>query len=250
MKKAFIVTSAIEISTEPALSYCETRNCFTKEERLAQTIETIANIDFHSKDDTVIYLLDISTDCEFYKNLFSYQHNLKYINVKDEFPEIFHIVRTHPNKGFCETTITKAFFKKYYNELIEFDYFFKISGRYGVEESFNTDICNTENLNKMFFKKSCDIGWSDDYNYTFLDDGIRIQSMAVCTVIFGWGRCYLDKMIDIYTVANYFLYTIKNNNISMEQSLHRLTRPYDDDIIETYWIIYGRGGCNGEYFRY
>ena len=253
MKKAFIITSAIEIPAEPSLSYCEKRNVFTTDERARQTINTIASIDSHSKNDTVIYLIDISSDSEYFRNLFSYQSNLRYISVKDEFPEIFDIVRTHNNKSYCETLITKCFFKKYYDELTEFDYFFKMSGRYVLDGTFDINICNDHNLSKMFFKNPMKWCWIDVWNHSIFDTGPetgRHVNEAYCTVIFGWGRQVLDRMIDIYTVSNYLLGYEYNALLSMEQFFHYLTRPYIDDIIETDWMVYGHCGCTGEFFRY
>jgi uncharacterized radical SAM superfamily protein len=77
MKKAFIVTSSIEVNNNHPLSYSPVRSYFSNEERFRQTIMTVASLDLISDSETVIYILDTSENWSTYKAQLSYQKNLK-----------------------------------------------------------------------------------------------------------------------------------------------------------------------------
>ena len=113
MKKAFIVTSSIEVNNNHPLSYSPVRSYFSNEERFRQTIMTVASLDLISDSETVIYILDTSENWSTYKAQLSYQKNLKFISVKDEFPEIYNTVTTHPQKSHCECLALSKFIRKY-----------------------------------------------------------------------------------------------------------------------------------------
>ena len=140
MKLAFIITSCIEVKNEHPLTYSKVRSYFSNEERFRQTITTVASLDALTKNDSTIYLVDTSEHCEPYRNNFWYQPNLKFISIKEEFPEIFDIVTSHPNKSYCECLILHTVMTKYKEEFLAYDYVLKISGRYFSDSSFDKDI--------------------------------------------------------------------------------------------------------------
>ena len=113
MKKAFIVTSSIEVNNNNPLTYSTVRSYFSNEERLRQTIMTIASLDLVSDTETTIYILDTSENWQQYRDQLLYQKNLKFISIKEEFPDIYEIVTTHPQKSYCECLSVSTFIRKY-----------------------------------------------------------------------------------------------------------------------------------------
>ena len=81
MKKAFLITSVIDIDTSAPLTYSNIRSVFDKEERLRQTIFSVTSLDLVSDNDCTFFLIDLSDNNENYENTFSFQKNLKYISV-------------------------------------------------------------------------------------------------------------------------------------------------------------------------
>jgi hypothetical protein len=136
MKKAIIITSAIEVNNNYPLTYSPVRSHFTSEERFRQTVSTIAAFDQASDENTTIYLLDVSENSAVYSVLLRYQTNLKFISIKESIPEIWEEVTTHKNKSYCEQTIIYCFLEKYKEELSQYDYYIKFSGRYPNLVSF------------------------------------------------------------------------------------------------------------------
>jgi len=253
MKKAFIVTSYINAENTAPLTYSANRTFFSKEERLRHTIMTIASLDKAGDDETFIYLVDISDNWEEYKNLFWFQRNLKFVSVKNEFPEIYEEVRTHPNKSHCECLILATFMRAYKEDLRQYDFQFKMSGRYFLDSSFNLNHCTEENSNKIFFKKPLAFEWNDSWGYDILDRR-DIQGdnklRQYCPVLFCWSKPYQDKFCDMFTAIAYILTQPKMINMDIETLGYFFTRPYEEDIIETDWLVYGFVGTDGQFWRY
>lgn len=245
MKTAYIITSAIESTSSP-LTYSKTRSYFDSEERLRQTVMTVASLDQVSDHNTTLYLLDMSDNWEKYSEFFKYQTNLKFISVKHEFPKIYNEVTTHANKSRGETLATRHFLKSYETELKEYDVLVKISGRYFLDKSFDPSILSTD---KIFFKHPRAFEWQDWWNY----DAVRINNgntlNQYCSLMFGWGREHFDTFLKIYTDMSNFLVLPAMQHYDIETLLYYYTRKLEQHIVETDWTVYGWLGPSGKFIR-
>jgi hypothetical protein len=253
MKKAFIVTSSIEVNNDYPLSYSHARSFFSAEERLRQTVMTVSSIDTVSPEDTQIYIVDTSENYHIYENFFCWQPNVRYISVRKEFPDVHKLITTHRNKSYCETLLMSTFIRAYQAELKQFDYFFKFSGRYFLDRSFNDSLLNEHNTNCLFFKHPLAFEWSDSWGYGIVD--LRAQQgdntlRQYCTVLYGWGRGYHDRMLDLLTAVAPMLNSSRMSSLDIETLSYYLTRPWSNDIIETDWTVTGWLGASGEFMRY
>ena len=253
MKTAFIITSTINADNKFPLTYSPTRSYFSAEERLRQTIFTVNSIDqATNRDDTVIYLVDSSPDWGNYIRSFLHQPNLKFISFDFDHPEINQIVNTHPNKTRCESLIMSTILNRFKKELEEFDYVFKVSGRYFVDSSFDINILEN-NPDKIFYKKYSEHDWQDHWGYDMVDRR-SIQGdnklRQYCSVLFGWGKKYQTQFADMYTTMASMLSQSHMHQYDIETLGYYFTRPYEADIIETDWIVNGWHGADGKYVRY
>lgn len=253
MKKAFIITSAIEVDNDFPLTYSATRTHFASVDRFRHTTFTVACLDALAKEDSTFFIIDISDNYDQYKSVLSYQRNLVFVSVKEEFPEIHKTVKEHSNKSHCESLMLIKFFEKYKPVLEQYDYFFKISGRYFTDSSFDISICNEENLGKVFFKSPLKFDWIDGWNYQMVDRR-HLQGenklYQYCSVLYGFGREYLHKFIDIYRVMTVFTDHPNGIRYDVETLLYFFTRDFEADIVEVPWTVYGWDGTSGTFLRY
>lgn len=252
MSVAFIITSCIEVKNEHPLTYSNTRSYFSSEERLRQTITTVACLDSLLKSNVTIYLVDASEHWGNYKANFWYQPNLKFVSVKEEFPEIFDVVTSHPNKSFCECTLLEAFMNKYRDELLAHDYTLKISGRYFLDSSFSTEIFDQYNQDKIFFKRPLSAEWQDWWGYSMVD--LRRQQnnnyiYQYCSVVFGFGRQQFEYMLNVVRQIKDTLADTRNHHYDLETLSYFYTRN-NNNIVHTDWIVYGFQGPDGRFVRY
>lgn len=254
MKKAFIVSSLIEVDNSNKLTYSDVRSYFSNIDRLRHTVVSIASIDsLRDNDNCTIFLLDASIDYKKYKGVFSYQTNLKFISVAEEFPEILDIVNTHPSKTYCENLIILTFIEKYKQQLLEYDYIVKMSGRYFIDGSFDLSILNENNLDKLIFKNHIKFDWVDDWHYPLIDNRKEQQDNKVYifpSTIYAFGKNKFEQMHDIYKVISIFTDHKNGIHYDLESLLYFFTRQYKDNIIETDWKIYGWSGTDGTFLRY
>ena len=252
MKKAFIITSAIEVDNNFPLTYSDKRSHFSNEERLRQTIMSIAFVD-RLRDDITIYLLDTSKDWTKFRDLFRYQRNLKFISVAEEFPDIHEKVTTHPNKSYCECLMMSHFLRKYKMEFMQYDFVFKLSGRYFLDGSFDIGICSEENSNKIFYKRPLEFEWRDEWNYNLVDrrkeQGTNTLRQYV-SILFGWTKPHYDHFLDMFTGMSCLLNQPSYSHLDIETLGYYFTRPFEQDIIENEWIVYGWDGASGKFWRY
>lgn len=252
MKKAFIITSAIEVDNNFPLTYSDKRSFFSNEERLRQTIMSIAFVD-RLRDDITIYLLDTSRDWTKFRDLFRYQRNLKFISVADEFPDIHEKVTTHPNKSYCECLMMSHFLRKYKTEFDQYDFVFKLSGRYFLDSSFDIGICIQENADKIFYKRPLEFEWRDEWNYRLVDrrkeQGTNTLRQYV-SILFGWTKPHYNHFLDMFTGMACLLNQPSYSHLDIETLGYYFTRPFEKDIIENEWIVYGWDGASGKFWRY
>lgn len=253
MKKAFIITSAIEVSNDHPLTYSSVRSIFSADDRLRHTVMTVAALDMLSDSDTTIYLLDTSDNWLQYRNTFLYQKNLKFISVRDEFPEVHQTITSHPNKSHCETLLLATFMRAYKVELEQYDFLIKMSGRYFLDSSFDTSIFNVYNKDKIFYKKPREYAWNDSWGYDMVDNRAEQGNQMLrqyCSVVFGWGKGYNPQFLDMFTGAAEILSQESCKHYDIETLGYFFTRPFKNDIIETDWIVYGWHGTDGQFMRY
>lgn len=253
MKKALMVTSVIDTDNSYPLTYSQTRSFFSNEERLRQTISTICMLDHICDEDTTIFLVDASERNEFYKNLFRYQKNLIYVDIKEEFPEVYKLIRTHKHKSYCEMIMQLTFLEKYKEQLSSYDYIFKISGRYFFDSSVNFNSCTVENTDKFLFKYPMEFEWDDNWGYSMVDRRAIQQNNKLrqySSVIYGWGKNNHNAMLDIFRVVAEMTDDPKTMHYDIETLLYYFTRQYVDKIIEHNWHVYGFIGVNGKFLRY
>lgn len=253
MKKAIIITSAIELSNDHPLTYSKTRTYFTPEERFRQTVMTVANFDIASDQDTTIFLVDASENYLIYAANFSYQKNLRYISVKEKFPEIFKTVITHPNKSYCEQLLLYTFITAFRQELDQFDILFKATGRYFVDGSFDLDFFNTNVRSGFYFKEPIGFPWNDNWGYNIVDRR-HIQGNNLlyqyCTILYAWHKDYTDRFLDISKVIIEFCSHPQGMGYDVETLLFFFTRQYEENITHMPWTVYGWVATDGRFLRY
>jgi hypothetical protein len=168
---AFIITSVINtISTN--LTYGK-RSYYSMNERFQQTLHTIHSIKQNVPEST-IYLVEgskITNDMEFIiESLVDY-----YINVKD----ITYIKNGIESKlkGYGEAVQIEYLISNY--NFKEYDYVFKISGRYYLNNNFNLEYLL--NFNSILFCK-----------------GKSKNPPIVSTVLYMIPNSYIDEITDLY----------------------------------------------------
>lgn len=133
----FVITSVIFPSQKP-LSYTPVRSFYTPDERVKQTIKTIESIRLHYKDAFIILLemglnKNISAELKSKADSFIFVGNKKFVRSACD----------SKHKGFGEAVGLIAA-KKMLSCLG--DYYFKISGRYFLTESFNPEDWGNESF--------------------------------------------------------------------------------------------------------
>lgn len=248
-----MITSVIDVDNSHPLTYSKTRSFFSNEERLRQTISTIAILDHIADENTTIFLIDASEKSEVYKSILGYQLNLVYVDVRKEFPEIYNLIRTHKHKSYCEMILQITFLEKYKEQLAEYDFTFKVSGRYFFDRSVNFNCCTKENTDKFLFKYPMQFDWNDNWGYSMVDRRALQHDNKLrqySSVLYGWGSQNNEAMLDIFRVVAEFTSNEKTMHYDIETLLYFFTRQYESRVIENDWKIYGFTGVDGTFLRY
>jgi hypothetical protein len=159
-KNLVLITSKIIVSESP-LIYIDKRSSYTREERFQQTIETIKSIRQYIPNSYIVIVdnSELNTrEIVQLKNIVD-----KFINIT--FDELLNnYTDNSPYKGYGELMQQVTF----YNEFLKFvdttkiNYFFKISGRYLINEEFDFKIYDNDG---NIFKKNEQIT-NRNYYYT------------------------------------------------------------------------------------
>jgi hypothetical protein len=140
MNNLVLITSIIKTPNTP-LSYTRTRSVYSHEERYEQTKKTIQNV--REKIPNVkILMVECSTLDEIQKEYFTI-HCDYFLNLIDQPEKVKNIYS--PSKALGEGTMTISAIEYIQKNNIEFDNFFKITGRYWLSDYF--DYANFENTN-------------------------------------------------------------------------------------------------------
>lgn len=253
MKKAFVVTSIIDLTNDKPLTYSPIRTVFSAEDRLRHTVFTLNTIDLIDIDNSTIFLVDSSDNWENYFHILCYQKNLVFVSVKNEFPEVYETIRTYPNKSHGEALIMTKFFEKYAEQLADYDYVIKLCGRYFTNSSVDISIFNEQNQDKVFFKKPLVFEWNDNWAFDLVDRRQIQQDNTLrqyCSVMYGWGRDKHREMIDVHLKIREMTGRSEGMSYDMETLLYFYTRSVESSIIETDWIVFGWDATSGRFMRY
>lgn len=147
MNDNFVMISSLIKTTTAPLTYSKTRSVYTHDERFAQTLKTIESVRKHIPN-CKICLIDCSpfsqdeltvlhNGCDYVINLY---HDLG----------IEKILRYGESKSLAEATQTSIVINFIKNNNIKFKNFFKISGRYELNDEFNYSLYdNDENVGRI-----------------------------------------------------------------------------------------------------
>ena len=139
-----LITSIINISNKP-LSYTTCRSVYTKSERFDQTKYTIETIKKYIPDNK-IYLVECSDLTDDERKYFVENTDI-FFNIYDlNNTETTKKITDSASKSLCEGTMTILALQKLFNNNIPFKNLFKVSGRYYLNEKFNYDLWNNENI--------------------------------------------------------------------------------------------------------
>jgi len=159
-KNIVLITSKIIVSNNN-FSYAEKRSIYTSEERYQQTLKTINSVrqmipnsfivlvDNSILPEDMITNIKLNTDC--------------FINITDNI-ELNYNTDVNPIKAYAEISQQLCFYNYFIKkiDITKIKYFFKISGRYFINENFNYLQFDNEN---NIFKNNVDIT-NKIYNYT------------------------------------------------------------------------------------
>lgn len=175
-----LITSVINTGNQP-WSYTPNRSVYSPQERYEQTLQTIQSVKEHLPD-AKIFLVECSDISSFeIKDKVDYFLNLY------ENPEVRSACLETNKKGFGEAVQTKAALEYILEMQILFHRFFKISGRYFLNENFNS----MNYLSDMYtFKKHVVTG-----------DGAIAISTVVYSVPFKLRKNFYITICD---VVNYY----------------------------------------------
>lgn len=132
-KNLVLITSVINTINKP-LSYYSFRSIYTKNERFKQTLKSIESIRKYIPN-SYIYLIECSNDIDEEEKIFK--------ELVDTYVNCFNVNKVKnaiqsPHKGIGEMNFLLYFLNNFDN-LYEFDHFFKLSGRYYLNNEFDFD---------------------------------------------------------------------------------------------------------------
>lgn len=134
MSDLFLIVSVINSGCAP-WSYSKIRSNFSSDERYVQTLETIKSIRKYSANSKIL-LVDCSELSE-EKNK-QLETEVDYYYQLNSEKEINNLCHTSPKKGLGESLITIKAVEFIKLENMQFDRFFKISGRYKLDDRFDS----------------------------------------------------------------------------------------------------------------
>jgi hypothetical protein len=254
MNNCYVITSVIDIDNSCLLKEDQIRTILSTQERLDDTIKTIESI-FNQDSNATIFLVDGSKN--YFNVLIEKFPKLQYVQLETINASVGNIVRTHKSKSYGENIMLLEFLKHYKKKIVDnYDFLVKVSGRYYFTTHFIDDLI-AANVNKFLFKKP--VFWNRQ-NLTYIPEYFLPTDMYVddnlggyYTVAYAVGAMQMNKyeiilnacctMVDenskyFYVDIEYIFYKIFNE-LELNNTIHLVD-----------WIIEGRGGQNGKYFRY
>tara|TARA_B100000161_G_scaffold148137_1_gene105355 strand:+ start:3086 stop:3742 length:657 start_codon:yes stop_codon:yes gene_type:complete len=202
MKNIVLINSIIDTPNLP-LSYTNTRSVYSKEERFQQTKYTIETIKKYIPDPYII-IVECSNLSEEEQNYFKNNCD-KLLNLFDDMQSKKYIYSNSKSAG--EGTMTIKALEYILNLNIEYNSFFKISGRYFLNEFFNINQfineynvvkpANTEIMNTTFYKLN------KKYIKTFLEFlKNSYDKMMKCIAYEALFKYFIDSINDKKYISN------------------------------------------------
>lgn len=249
MKLAFFISSAINLdhsSDSNKFLYANKRTAFSSEERFRQTQFTINSISLLFPD-AKIYILDISENAYQYQERLNYVKNLTFLPLENINKISAHICRTHQSKGYCEGLSTKEFLNVCFDELKNYDYLVKISGRYFLTE-FDKSLLTLENKNSYLVPFTRQFNWNPQWGYP-AELNINGKLGWAFTCLYSVGIDLLDEFKQNFeNVTQYF---IDNPDIAKIMDYECIF--YDkilkgkNNILNPNWHVAGWSGAEGHF---
>ena len=253
MKNCYVITSAIEVDNAHLLKEDQIRSILSTADRLADTQRSIECI-LRNDENATIFVVDVSAT-NFEQDL-SRDKNVCYIHLETSNPKLAQQCRSHPSKSWGEAMILLEFLKLYKSFVkINFDFLIKLSGRYYFTDIYCNDL-QSDRTDKFLFKQP--VFWDQSsLNYIpeyFLPSDMYVDGKlgGYYTVAYAVGNKQLDRFETVlFTCANMTDSYSKYFYVDVEYLLYKIFADLDlrKYVIETDWIIEGRGGQNGKYFR-
>lgn len=254
MKNCYLITSVIEVDNTNLLKYNQIRSLLSTEDRLSDTYKTLDCI-IKNDPNASIFLLDASKT--YFKELSIKYPKIRYIHLESINSSLANKVRTHPSKSHGECIMLLEFLKQYKKIIVEnYDYLIKMAGRYYFINEYLSDLTKN-NVDKFLFKKP--VYWNKS-DLTYLSDEYLPPEMYIddrlggyYTVAYAIGNKQLNRYeTTMFTASGMTDENSKYFYVDVEYILYKIFTDFDikDLIVETDWVIEGRGGQNGKYFRF
>jgi hypothetical protein len=253
MKNCYLVTSIIEVDNSNELKKGQIRSVLTTEERYNDTIKTIDSI-LAIEPNAKIFLLEASKT--YYTALLIKYPTLEYIHLESTSPDIANTVRTTKSKSYGESIMILDFLKSHKSVIAEYDHLIKLVGRYYIVNDYLKDL-SENTVDKFIFKSPVywnkqDLGYLPEY---FLPHDMYVDNKlgGYYTVAHAVGKNQLDRYeLILYTCASMANEYSKYFYVDLEYLIYRTFNLFNlkNDVLEVDWVVEGRGGQNGKYFRY
>lgn len=249
MKIAFLVTSTIEVDNTNNFIYQPhlKRSCWNTEQRLEQTLFTVSQIK-KIVPTADIYILDSSRNFQLFQNKFL---DANYIPLYKLDKNTIEITHNNKIKGLCETILVDTFLNTYKKQIENYDYIVKITGRYFITESFELDILNEFNLDKILTKG---VSWVDIENFKntgyelFLNSNNKFPYVLTCLYAvgkykFNFYHVGIKKIIQMYQEKNI-------DDVALETVFYENILLNYKDYYYVPWKIQGYCGVTGQLVYY
>jgi len=254
MSNAVYISSCIEINAAAPLSYAQTRSCFSTEERYRQTIATVNNLICHNPTAT-IYVVDASEQYMRYATeLPRVFPRCVFVPIRDmTAPAEYDLIRRHPNKSLGESLILRNFLVAYHQELQQYDFLFKMSGRYLLTSTYQESVFTQDRLNQIFFKTPLSFEWNTAWGYDKVDlrhEEGHNRLNQYCSVFYGYGKHHLPTFTQLYQGMASILKHPSMIHYDVETLLYFLLNDYRTSIVTLPVQVLGWQGPDGKFLLY
>jgi hypothetical protein len=217
-KNVILITSKIYVSNKK-FSYSDKRSIYSKEERFIQTIETINSIKKYIPDYFII-LFDNSDFNNFEKTVLNNIVDC-FLNIIDD-DNLNYYTNKCKIKAYAEVSQQLKFFDLFIvtenNNLNKINNFYKISGRYLINDTFDFKQFNND---KTIFKKDLDNTKNNYYFTSFykLDKNILIYYHNKLKYLLNNKIEYLDNDLEIILPDLIKKYISEIDNLGITQRI-------------------------------
>lgn len=225
MKTLFIVPSCVNFDPSIELDYSPVRSLYSASERFDQLIESISSIRQYCPSSDIIVSECSNLSDEEIKKIKSKADYL--ITPSQDNDYIFNFFKNHPNKSHAESfLLLKTLFYLKNIQYPLYDIYFKMSGRYKLNNKFNVH----NHVNHEFNCKK----------HNTFEDGIF-------TTLFSFNKSFFDLFVDSllathsFTTNNYPPYVGFSLETNMLYGLHDRMNFLDELGVE------GNFGPDGEF---